>query len=774
MNRRGKGVAFMRRFLWVVPLLIVVFAGAAVLMAGFMYLNIHSRARMIEKFEIKREQAYAMVDRFELGTNTLTYEAKLYCETGDMTHFRAYVQELTQNRNRDVALQALFRMGISPREMSRIQDAKIISDDLANRELWAMELVARSKNVPDSELPAGIATDILSDAEKQLSASEQYQRGYQYIMSAAYFTVKSTLDGKVRAFSADLMQHYGNTTLEVTRLGTIGAMISFIIILVLVFLMIAMLLVYNRLEKENAAELSEASRKARAANAAKSEFLSNMSHDIRTPMNAIVGMTNMAAQGIAEGAYGQAAGNLKIVQASAKQLLGLINDVLDLSKIESGRMVLAREPFALPEVLQDVNAVMLPLCTARSQHYQVHCEGLQHEFLVGDAIRLRQVLTNLLNNANKYTQPGGEIDLFVEERPGDAPDCAQFTFSVRDNGIGIAKEKLAGIFEPFSREVNTTVNQVEGSGLGLTIVKKIVDAWGGTISVESEKGKGSTFTVVLPQPLQAEETIAARYPLLKDRRYLVLAAPDGAGRVLAALLEKRGASVVCASGAEEAAALAADPHASFAAALLDGEACRKEEAAIQAIRARAPALPLLVLAEQTEEEDSLFLHQAAQADGILYKPLFGSLLYPKLEELASGGAKTPASDQYLRGRRLLVVDDVEINRLVAQMMLQNAGAVVEQAKSGQEAVDRFAAAQPGYYDAILMDVMMPVMGGYEATGLIRGMARPDAANIPIVAMTANAFVEDVRRSHEAGMDAHLNKPMEEAAVRDVLTRLLKR
>ena len=753
------------------PFFIIIFATAAVVMSAVMFFDIRNRAAQINEFEDKRQRAFAMAEQFENGSNTMSYDAKFYCETKDIAYFRAYIEEQTEARNRDTALQALYRLGLSPREISRMQNAKIGSDRLCSREMWAMELVALSSGLTEADFPKGAATDILSDEEKALSADEQYQLGIRYIMSSAYFVSKSKLDGDVRSFSSALMQHYGQTTVEMTGVATGNTFTAFIIIIIFVLLIVLTLIIYHRHRKENEAALLSAAGKARAASASKSEFLTNMSHDIRTPMNAIVGMTDMALQSVRAGDCEEAAADLGIVKTSSRQLLSLINDVLDLSKIESGKMILAKEPYALPDVIRDVSSVILPLCIAKSQNFRVHAENLHHEFIIGDAVRCRQVLLNLLNNAYKYTPDGGNIDFYADELENPTPDTARIRFRVKDDGIGIDRAKQAQIFEAFTREVNSTVNQVEGTGLGLAIVRSILDAQGGTVTVESEKGRGSTFTVHVTVELQDEKEALERYSYLKGRKMLVLEEESGCSRKVCDMLREAGAISDCTDDLEYAARMAAGDKNLYVVALID----RGKDAAdaIRKIRSAAPEQAMILLASEGNLRILESIARNAGANGILEKPLFRSVLFEKIMEVSSADRESIISIKYLTGKRILVVDDVEINRMVARVMLENNGAAVEQVGSGREAVDRFSASAEGYYDVILMDVMMPEMGGYEATWLIRALPRTDAKTIPIVAMTANAFAEDVRKSADAGMDAHIIKPMDPQAVRETLARVLR-
>jgi CheY-like chemotaxis protein/anti-sigma regulatory factor (Ser/Thr protein kinase) len=407
---------------------------------------------------------------------------------------------------------------------------------------------------------------------------------------------------------------------------------------------------------------------------------------------------------------------------------------------------------------------------AKSQNYRIRIEKLRHEFIIGDQVRLKQVLINILNNANKYTPAGGQIDFTVEELPSASPETAMIRFTIADTGIGIAKEKLKTIFDPFTREVNTSVNKVEGTGLGLTIVKSIVDAAGGTVEVDSKKEKGSKFIVTLPLRIQNEAEALARYNYLHGKKMLVVEQSDGYAEDVCRMLRQAGAESICTNSVKAAAKAAADNKEVYLVALID----REEDAAdaVRTIREAAPQQAIILMVNNGKLMEREETALAAGVDGLLEKPLFRSVLYEKIIAVCNGEKAGVTSDKYLLGRRILVVDDVEINRMIAQMMLENAGAQVERAGNGQEAVEKFARSKPAYYDAILMDVMMPVMGGYEATKAIRAMSRPDAAKIPIIAMTANAFAEDVEKSRAAGMNGHINKPVESGDVKAALLGLL--
>ena len=739
----------------------------AICIMAWMLVNFYKRAAMIKNFEMTRQTAFDMVDQFEVGANTLSSDAKYYCETKNITYFDQYMQELTESKNRDTALQALYRLGLSTREISRMQDAKIKSDNLANRELWAMELVSRSMGIPESQYPNGKYLVALTEDEINLTSQEQYRLGYEYIMSSEYFSAKSGLDGDVRSFSEALMQHYGNVTVEMTNVAADNTTTAFIIVFFLVLAMAGTLYLYSTLEKRNEEMLMQAAETAERANASKSEFLANMSHDIRTPMNAIIGMTNLASQNLDQGDLKKAEGDLKIVKSSSQQLLSLINDVLDLSKIESGRMILSHQPFALPDVIKDIFAIMAPMCTAKSQKMYFHVDPEAHEFVYGDQVRCRQVLLNIINNAYKYTPPGGTIILTVKEIPQTAEQSI-YQFIVEDNGIGIEKDHLDRIFEAFTREVNSTVNEVEGTGLGLSIVKSVVDAMGGKVEVQSELGKGSVFTVTVPFDLQKEEEALDGYRILSGRQVLVLADADTEEKYYLSVFEKINVGCTRVNDLKEAVRQM-NEHA-YSAVIIDCEDNGIE--AVRTLRKANEKQPLIYIASQSDMTLTDSEAVNAGANGVYQKPLAVSLMLEEMIRVSESAHANDGTLKTLSGKRLLIVDDVEINRFIVQMMVEKAGAKTEMASGGQEAYDMFAASQPGYYDAILMDVMMPHMSGYESTALIRSLPRRDAASVPIVAITANAFEEDVKKSAEAGMNGHISKPINEKDLRECLMKLL--
>lgn len=570
---------------------------------------------------------------------------------------------------------------------------------------------------------------------------------------------------------------------------------------------------------DDARRTADAAREqADAANRAKSEFLSNMSHDIRTPMNAIVGMTAIARAHADNPAT--VSDSLKKIELSAKHLLGLINDVLDMSKIESGRLALNVAPVSLPDIVENIVGIMQPQVHAKRQDFDVVVRGIRCEDVLADATRLNQVLLNLLSNAHKFTPVGGRISLIVEQldagagaaaaggaavaadgtagAPADgaaggaaagaavaaagaaagavpAPGRVRTRFTVRDTGIGMSPAFKEKIFDSFEREDTARVRKIEGTGLGMAITKRIVDEMGGDIAVESEQGVGTTFTVTVDlECAGAQEPMALpawRLLVVDDDRDLCESATE--------TLEDLGARAEWVQGGEEAVELVEERSRGaegFRAVLIDWQMTGMDGiACARAIRARVgSSTPILLISayDWTEIESEA---RAAGIDGFVAKPLFRSTLYRALSAVADGpsaSSEVSAPEADLAGRRVLLAEDNELNWEVARELLGALGLELTWAENGREAVDAFASSEPGTFDAVLMDIRMPEMDGYQATRAIRALPRPDAATVPVIAMTADAFSEDIERARDAGMDAHVAKPIDLRELVRTLARCL--
>ena len=519
-------------------------------------------------------------------------------------------------------------------------------------------------------------------------------------------------------------------------------------------------------------DAEKARKEAEHANAAKQDFLSSMSHDIRTPMNAIIGMTSLAMDNANHPE--QVQDYLHKIALSSKHLLGLINDVLDISKIESGKMALNVEPMSLREVMDCIVNIMQPQVKAKNQQFNAAAYEILSENVRCDSVRLNQVLINLLGNAVKFTPENGSIQVTVyQEALPEETDRVRTHFLVKDTGIGMSKEYQKVIFESFSREDNTRVRKTEGSGLGMTITKYIVDAMDGNISVRSEQGHGSEFHVVLDLEKAAEQEMNTAFP---DWNVLVV---DGDGRLCAntvRVLESAGIRAQWCSSAEQAMERIAGGR--YQLILLGWklpdmtgmEAARK-------IRLNCgedgPAVFLLACDWSGKKDEA----REAGISGFISKPLFRSTLLDALNTFAGTGVEETAGmekavDLVLRGKHILLAEDNELNWEVAREMLADLELNLDWVENGQICVAKFEESPVGYYNAILMDVRMPVMDGYEATAAIRELKREDA-DIPIIAMTADAFSEDIQRCLEHGMNDHLAKPIDVQAVAYKLKKYLK-
>ena len=518
-------------------------------------------------------------------------------------------------------------------------------------------------------------------------------------------------------------------------------------------------------------QLAEALHAAQIASQSKTMFLSNMSHDIRTPMNAVLGFTTLLARDAENPA--KVREYTQKITASGQHLLSLINDILDVSKIESGKVVLNLEKFALNDVISSVEAIIQPMARAKGQDFHLEVTGIRHEYLVGDATRIDQILINLLSNAVKYTPEGGRIWLRIIGLKQRSGQYEHIRIEVEDNGYGMTPEYLETIFDAFTRAENSTTNKVQGTGLGMAITKSIVELMGGTIEVFSEVDQGSLFRVELELRILEEEADRQFWAQRGVSRILAAAKDQESRESMAALMQGTGVRLDACPTVEQA--LEALHGGDCQLALLDWEDFGLQGAG--ALRKALPeSVPILILAELDAEgiEEAL---QLSRTD-ILTKPFFVSALRAKAGELWDGADGTvgpePEEDGGLAKLRFLAAEDNEINAEILTELLELEGASCEIAANGQLAVERFQNSAPGEFDAILMDVQMPVMGGHEAARAIRALDREDAGRIPIIAMTANAFAEDEKAALSAGMDAHVSKPLSMELLKQAIRQCRKR
>ena len=522
--------------------------------------------------------------------------------------------------------------------------------------------------------------------------------------------------------------------------------------------------------------LGEALNTARAANEAKSNFLANMSHDIRTPMNAIVGFAVLLGRDAER--PDKVREYTRKITSSSQHLLSLINDILDMSKIESGKTSLNMVQFSLPELVEELHTMMLPQARAKEQSFELYTRGNLPELLVGDKLRLNQVLINLLSNAVKYTQAGGRITLTVEGLERDDGGRAHLRFTVADNGLGMSETFVTTIFDPFAREVTEATKEIQGTGLGMAITKNIVDLMGGTITVRSTLGQGSTFVLECGFAAAEQPQDSGFWRQHSITRLLVADNDPDICRNVQSLMEDTGVAVSCAAGGEEAvemAAAACRERAGYQIVLLDWKMPGMDgvEAARHIRREVGPEVPIVVLTSYDLEE-AREAGQDAGIDMFLPKPFFPSSLQHALSQVYhSTSDAAPAGEEHaaLQGLKVLAAEDNEINAEILVELLNMEGVQCRRVSNGQEAVDCFLSSRPGEFDFIFMDVQMPFMDGYEATRAIRSSSHPLAKTIPIIAMTANAFEEDIQAALAAGMDAHTAKPVDMEKLKATIVRL---
>lgn len=534
----------------------------------------------------------------------------------------------------------------------------------------------------------------------------------------------------------------------------------------------------KKAEIESHKALKDAYRAAENASRAKTEFLSNMSHDIRTPMNAIVGLTAIAGANIES--QDRVVECLGKITKSSRHLLGLINEVLDMARIESGRISLAEEDFSLPELVDNLLTLTKPAIDEHHHQLEVHIEHIEHEAVCGDSLRIQQVFVNLMSNAVKYTPDGGNITLTIKEKPNGFSELGCYEFSIEDNGIGMTPEFQKIMFEPFSRADDHRTTKVQGTGLGMAIARNIVNLMNGDIQVESAPNKGTKITVTVYLKLQENEKEQEKE--LLDLPVLVVDDDKTCCESTVATLQEIGIAGEWVLTGKEAVERCAARHKTgrdYFAVILDWKMPEIDGiATARKIRERVGEDVTIIILTSFDFSEIEEEARAVGVNAFMAKPLFRSRLTATLRQFTSGKKEENARN-YLEdfakenyaGKRILLVEDNELNREIATEIIGMTGVTIDSAENGKIAVEKVMEAPEKWYDLIFMDIQMPIMNGYEATAAIRALAG-SRGKVPIIAMTANAFAEDVQLAKNTGMNEHIAKPLDLNKLNDVLKQWL--
>ena len=526
------------------------------------------------------------------------------------------------------------------------------------------------------------------------------------------------------------------------------------------------------LEKANAGlesskkKTEEALEEARYATKAKSQFLANMSHDIRTPMNAIVGIAKLMEHELnnpeKQSYY------LAKLETSSAYMLGLVNDILDMSKIESGDVSLNVEPVKMAEQVGQIESIIRSQANEKNQQFDVYVHELKHEYILGDSVRLRQLFLNLLTNAVKYTPSEGHIRFELKEFPCDKQGYACILTSVIDDGLGMSEEFQRHMFEPFAREDNSMIRKISGTGLGLSITKSIVDLMGGTIEVSSALGKGSRFDVWLTVPIDPKPPVI---PFIKD--LLLVSKEEMLVENVKAALSERDLALHVASSEEEAVSFLKEHEAQaiLLSGYLEKETLKKTLTSLKSVAKKAM---FVFCCDYTHKDHIRDLLVESGIDGLIARPFFVENLILAIDHASKEALPEEETRSSLSGKRFLCAEDNDLNAEILEALLTLHGASCTIYPNGEELLKAFSSAKEGDYDAILMDVQMPVMNGLEASKKIRDNENILGKSIPIIAMTANAFASDIQECLDAGMDAHLAKPLDIKALEHLLQTLLGR
>lgn len=501
---------------------------------------------------------------------------------------------------------------------------------------------------------------------------------------------------------------------------------------------------------------------AEKANTAKSAFLSNMSHDIRTPMNAIIGMTTIAQQYLHDPVRINSC--LSKIELASNHLLELINDILDMSKIESGKLSLKESPLNLAELIHNLISLINPQLKEHQHELHVETYNISDEYLLGDTVRLNQIFTNILSNSIKFTPRGGKLKLEIKQLTLAPTGYGHFRFVFSDNGIGMDQEFLPHLFTPFERSQTSNTDSIEGTGLGMAITKNIVDLMGGTIEVTSAAGSGTTFTVTLPLKLADKQPVPVSAIHSELQALVIDHDQTYASNILQQLqqLQITGQAVHSLKEANNKLAAAIKTSSDYTTAIIVYNPQLDLETMLNGLRQLSSTLKIALAITFSDLSQTI---KDYSFDALLILPLFATNLAQVLNKMHQTNTTrtqhllpSAANEPNCSGKRILLVEDNPLNMEIACELIGMTGAMIEEATDGAAALTKIAQAPENHYDLVFMDVQMPKLNGYDATKAIRKLSRKDVKSLPIVAMTANAFLDDIKKEREAGMNAHITKP----------------
>lgn len=624
-------------------------------------------------------------------------------------------------------------------------------------------------------------------SENEGKTAEEYADELQQAIdkNMDYSTIVRATDGEYQSLLCTHLPDSEWYLISVMPFGTLDSIIEnldtgrqntiMIVALIILVGLLLIFLLYYRMSQQQMRELDQARREATKANKAKSEFLSSMSHDIRTPMNGIVGMTAIAMANIDD--LARVKDCLAKITLSSRHLLGLINDVLDMSKIESGKLSLNLSQVSLRETMENIVNIVQPQVKARKQHFDIFIRDICAEDIYCDNIRLNQVLINLLSNAIKFTPEGGVINVNLSQEASPlGENYVRCHFKVKDSGIGMTKEFQKKIFDTFTREEKAQVDKIEGTGLGMAITKAIVDVMNGTIELESEPGKGSEFHITLDFEKAA---VKEEDMVLPPWRMLVVDNNEDLCLSAVSALKELGINAHWATDGKTAVQMVQKQHQEgndYEVVLLDWKMPDMDglSTAKEMRKHLGEKVPILIISayDWSDIEDEA---KEVGIYGFISKPLFKSNLFLGLSKYLLGEDDTKPEKlidgRDFEGKHILLAEDNDLNWEIAQEILSEAGFTLERAENGKICVEKFEQSAPGTYDIILMDIRMPVMSGYDAAKAIRALDRADR-DLPILAMTADAFSDDIQHCLECGMNEHIAKPIDVGRLTQILKKYL--